>query len=230
MNPTVPPHVPSLSDESVSRRAEELAGEFARQRRVSVARRRASGTVAVIALLSGVLLSVFGGATAPSASAGWTPIPGAPTPAQLRTAFGDCPAKSLISHEPLVQDERGGFTMLVFVAHGRSSMCIAGPGATLIGLGQGLPPAPGPYSIAIGAGGTEGLSGHRSGFLTGRAGSQVISVVLTLENGERVTATTEHGWYAAWWPSPLVARSALVVTTRGRKFYKIGEDTSLGKP
>jgi hypothetical protein len=56
---------------------------------------------------------------------------------------------------------------------------------------------------------------------SGVAGRDVTGVVLILKGGERIRATVQHGWYAAWWPGsrehPVYAIpvAAEVLTTSG---------------
>jgi hypothetical protein len=57
--------------------------------------------------------------------------------------------------------------------------------------------------------------------MAGQAGRDVTAVTLTLDDGSRVKATTEHGWFAAWWPSMQPIRDAEVTTMTGSRTQPI---------
>jgi hypothetical protein len=57
--------------------------------------------------------------------------------------------------------------------------------------------------------------GSAYSFVEGRAGSGVTAATLVLDDGTRVQATLQNGWFVAWWPGDHSARSALVTTSAG---------------
>jgi hypothetical protein len=51
--------------------------------------------------------------------------------------------------------------------------------------------------------------------IEGQAGSAVTGATLVLDNGQKVQAVTEGGWFEAWWPGNSTAVTAEVATTSG---------------
>jgi hypothetical protein len=47
---------------------------------------------------------------------------------------------------------------------------------------------------------TPNRDGQAYSFADGRTGSGVSAVTLILDDGTRVTATVQNGWFVAWWP------------------------------
>lgn len=58
-------------------------------------------------------------------------------------------------------------------------------------------------------------SGSAYTLIEGQAGSAVTGATLVLDNGQKVQATTEGGWFEAWWPGSATAVAAAVTTTGG---------------
>jgi hypothetical protein len=51
--------------------------------------------------------------------------------------------------------------------------------------------------------------------IEGQAGSDVTGATLVLDNGQRVEARTQGGWFEGWWPGTATAVTAEVTTTGG---------------
>jgi len=212
-----PPPVPRPTDRSVSARAEGLVGEFARQRRFAAIRR--SGAVAAIAAvgLVAMLTPLLGEGTTPNAFAGWTAVPKVADQAQSRAAHARCARvePAVARPTPVIAEQRGQFTLLLFVGGGQTVVCISDRHMLVVGVAQSVAARSAPRAVTEGAGGFEHLRASPVTFLTGRAGAGVSTAVLDLADGRRVTASISHGWYVAWWPRWVAARRVSLGTKRG---------------
>lgn len=198
-------------------------------------------TVGVAAGAAAVTVLVIGtsGSGPASAFAGWTADPTPTTASQLQAGETSCTNPALASLAPTLSDTRGPFSMLVYVQSSVTTICIARL-ANPAGGGGASGPAVGPPVIAqYGAPGTSAIapdtispesgiyitpknalfSGSTTGqglrILAGQVGPDVTAVTLTLNDGSSVEATTQNGWFAAWWPSVQGVQSADLTTATG---------------
>jgi len=167
-----------------------------------------AGTVAVIVSLT---------AGASNAFAGWTPTPTTPSPGQLANAQASCEGgQSPIAGLPLkLADTRGPFTFSVYASDTSSATCISGPSFRSVSGST----ASAPIDVAAGR---ILLSTHESSrggsaysFADGRTGDGVSAVTLVLDDGTKVQATVDNGWFVAWWPSAHAVTSAAITTPAG---------------
>jgi hypothetical protein len=200
-------------------------------------------TGAVAAAAVAALLVLTAGSAPTSAFAGWSADPTPKSSGQVHAAESECRRNSqLASRAPTLADVRGPFTLLVY-AGDSGGLCITGPSL--------LSPTNEPPFAPFGVGGTTttaslssdviqptvtgGLTTRATAeftFNVGRAGANVTAVTLTLQNGNRVAATTSNGWFAAWWPGGQAAQTANVTTASGTATQQlIPSDTqNTGKP
>lgn len=102
-------------------------------------------------------------------------------------------------------------------AGGAGGGASAGKGAGA-GFSEGKP-------VAVGSGPASELqlfgahltlpNGSAYTLVEGQAGSAVTGATLALDNGQKVQATTEGGWFEAWWPGSATAVTADVTTAQG---------------
>ena len=198
-------------------------------------------TVGVAAVAAAVTVLVIGtsGSGPASAFAGWTADPTAATASQLQAGETSCATNpALASLAPTLTDTRGPFSMFVYLQTNMTTICIARL-ANLAGGGGASGPAIAPVIAQYGAPGTSSIasatirpqagiyitpkdalfSGSTTGqglrILTGQVGPDVTAVTLTLNDGSSVEATTQNGWFAAWWPSVQGVQSADLTTATG---------------
>jgi hypothetical protein len=183
------------------------------------------GGVSGIAVVVAAVVLVFSAGSSPSvAFAAWRALPTPPAKGQVQAAKAACHQQGT----PTLTDTRGPFSMLIY-AHGtKTTICISGlpstlnPSGTMIAGGY----AATARSIrngrsAILVPGIGDVLPTRSGddirIFSGQVRPDVTSVTLTLNDGRSVRATTEHDWFAAWWPSSegTGVTSARLSTTRG---------------
>jgi hypothetical protein len=199
-------------------------------------------TVGVATAAAAAALLVFGitGSGPASAFAGWTANPTPAAANELHAAEAACGSDpTLASLSPTLSDTRGPYSMLVFAGASSTTICIARLGDAAGGVGassQAVAPtvigqygavatssiAPGKISPHAGIylkpknalfSGSSAGQGLR--VLTGQVGPDVTAVTLVLNDGSSVEATTENGWFAAWWPSLQGVQSANVTTATG---------------
>jgi hypothetical protein len=183
----------------------------------------ASLAVAVGAVVLAVYLSSSG---APGAFGAWTARTTKPLTSQVTAANVSCQhswpilllpsaqARSIsTSLSPLVlRDSRGPFEMLLYAGPSGEEVCLWNQGVIGVsgGSGESLPPTI-PDSIGVPI--VPYIGGrHPFVYAYGRAGAQVTAVTLILDNGKRVEATLQNGFYGAWWPSRTDVHSAMVTT------------------
>ena len=167
----------------------------------------AAGAVAVVISLS---------AGASNAFAGWTPRPTRPAPDQLAAASADCQTRSPVAGLPLkLTDTRGPFTFSVYADANSSATCITGPSFTSASGSVGSAPFKVPAGhVLLSSSHTTNRAGAYS-FAEGRTGDGVSAVTLNLDDGSKVQATVENGWFVAWWPGTQAVTSAGITTPAG---------------
>jgi hypothetical protein len=172
----------------------------------------AGAAVAVVALVSL-------GAGASTAFAGWTPAPTLPSPTQLAAAKLDCNAQSPITGLPLrLTDTRGPFTFSIYADSDSSATCISGPSFTAVSGSMSSAPASVPAGqVLLATSHLTNRDGQAYSFADGHTGAGVSAITLILDDATKVRATTENGWFVAWWPSAHEVKTADVTTPAGVK-------------
>jgi len=202
----------------------------------------AGGVVACAAVAGGLVVAL--GLSHPSAAfAGWTAHPTAARPHEVSSAGSSCLAKlqamsgseaeraasaqaghppqlpPLSSMSPVLSDTRGPFTFLIYANSGAtaSAACFDAPGFTsaneMAVAGSVAPLATDGVSVVRQSEATSEGNGYT--FIEGQVGSGVSQVTLNLKDGSTVQATTENGWFAAWWPGTVTATTASLTTASG---------------
>jgi hypothetical protein len=120
--------------------------------------------------------------------------------------------------EVALLDGRGGGRFMVMLTAPTGSAACAGSldasGATSIEGGSTSGGAIGPREISTGFGMSNPDAPPWTG-ITGRAGSEVGSVVVELRDGAQVTASLSGGLFAAWWPTAQQSVRFLVFDRNG---------------
>ncbi len=178
-----------------------------------------SGGVAV-AGAAGVAILALGGAS--PAFAGWSATPTAPAPGQLSKAIGSCRSHAPFGALPLkLTDTRGPFTFMVYATDQSSEICITGPSFTSVsGWTSSRPQRVAAGQLDLTTDHTTNRAGTAYSFADGRAGGDVSAATLKLDDGSRVQATVQNGWFVAWWPSAHRVLSATLTTPGGRHTQK----------
>lgn len=133
-----------------------------------------------------------------------------------RGSFAPSPADFKL----LAVDIRGPYTLALLADGHDQATCFTGPrtpgssGRTLgasVGYSFVGTPEPAAREISGFAGGITSIGRvggeHAHTFAVGRAGTRVEAVTLVLASHRRILATTEKGWYLAWWPGTLKDRA-----------------------
>jgi hypothetical protein len=194
-----------------------------------------SGVVAVALSLVGL------GTGTQRAFAGWTLAPTTPEGRQVAAADAKCvkqlPTSGRFSRlrglgwHFVLSDTRGPFTVVLYEAGGAraEASCFNGPSRYDWGANVGIGRRPTLASrgfLAVTSYGTRTLprsaGEHHFKQITGRTGPGVRSVAVVLRDGTRVIATTERGWFLAWWPGTQQAVSAEVTTVNGTTVQRLG--------
>jgi hypothetical protein len=179
----------------------------------------ALGALAGAAGTAGVVISLVGGAA--DAFAGWSAVPTRPSPDQLAAAAAHCQSRSPIAGLPLkLTDSRGPFTFQIYADASSSAECVSGPSFLAVTTNQSNAPRP----VADNGLLADHVSSHltyRGGrifsFADGNTGSSVSAVSLILDDGSRVQATVQNGWYVAWWPGARELKRAELTTADGTR-------------
>jgi hypothetical protein len=179
----------------------------------------AIGAVASAAAAAGTLAAIISlGAGTSSAFAGWTAKPTKAAPGQLAAASAACQhSQSAVAGLPLaLADTRGPFTFAVYANSESTAACIEGPSFVSLSESQAS------RAVSVPAGGVVLSSVHRSergghafGFAYGRTGTGVKAVTLILDDGTKVQATVDNGWFVAWWPSTAQLKATQLTTAAG---------------
>lgn len=207
---------------------ERLTGHDYHPRHTRVGPPIAIGATATAAAAAGAATLVISlGAGTTNAFAGWTPKPTQPAPGQLQAAQATCESgRSPIAGLPLkLADTRGPFTFSVYADSQSSAACIKGPSFTAVTTSMSSAPVsvPGGQIVLSSGqgrgpgGGPAPRAGNAYSFADGRTGAGVSGVTLVLDDGTTVQATVGNGWFVAWWPGDLVAKSAQLTTPAGVK-------------
>jgi hypothetical protein len=184
--------------------------------RMPLIRWGAAGVAAVVAaaVVASLVVGTSGGGPA-QAFARWTARPTRAAAGQLQAAESACAVSPTVaSLTPTLVDTRGPYSMLVYVQPSMTVVCISGGARTVFTEGR----APSTRSIPPGTIKPQGgIFSTSVRFLTGQVGPSVTGVTLILDDGRSVQATTQKGWFAAWWPNLQGVQSAELTTATGTK-------------
>jgi hypothetical protein len=210
-----------LSDQIIAAAAVPKA---ARLRARSVSVRRFALIVAAVAASVVVIAAIM---PSPPAQA-WSPTPSLAQGSVRADLAAACQRWMGTDSAPVLIEQRGtsNLTVLADSSECLNAQGLGGIGGTLTSGGQGTVPdgAPGADEVQVisanalsGIGGAPDATGHVdmvAGYMgvIGRAGSNVLSIVVHAPGQPDITASMENGWFAAWWPS-LERPSTLTVTT-----------------
>jgi len=215
----------------------------------------AGALVAAVATVAAVSFVDLGAST-PEAFAGWTANPTAAGGAQTGAAIASCRQRlaampnsaaaanvgkvtgrpmnlpPIDSLSPVLTDTRGPFTFLVFSRLNANATCISGPGFTSMSESASVGPAPTVPAdgVAVTWAAHAAHAGHAYSFLEGHTGADVSAVTLNLTDGSAVKASSQNGWFVAWWPSSASARTATVTTPQGMTSAALPPAVAAGCP
>jgi hypothetical protein len=205
--------------------------------RARLARPRIAAAGATGAAGAGAITVALLGAGASSAFAGWTSTPSTASSAQIAAAQAACGAR-LASRPapppgapkidtpaltPVIEDQRGPFTILISAGPDAVGTCITGPEFTSVSgsAGPGVSTVPA-GQIELSSMHSTDRGGDAFTIVDGHVGAGVTGATLTLADGSQVVATVENGWFTAWWPGSQDAASAAVSTGSGVATQKLG--------
>jgi hypothetical protein len=201
----------------------------------------AGGALACAAVAGGLAVTL--GLSHPSpAFAGWKAHPTGARPGEVSDAGSSCVGKlqavsgsaadraataqtgqpllpALSSLSQVLSDTRGPFTFLIYASSdgSASAACFTAPGFTsaseMRAAGPVTPVATDGVSVMRQSQATSQGNGYT--FIEGQVGSGVSQVTLNLSDGSTVQASTENGWFAAWWPGSADATTASLTTSTG---------------
>jgi hypothetical protein len=211
-------------------------------RTIGIGPRFAFGAFTGAAGTAAVVISIVGlGAGARDAFAGWSAAPTRASSAQVADAQATCESQLAANKTPApfstagltgwqvaLIDTRGPFSFLILQSGRYDAECFSAPSFTnLAGYGYALDPGTPAVGIQLQSDGLQllapdgqpyddqGPAGSAYRIIEGRAGSNVTAVTLVRSDGTQVQATTENGWFAAWWPGTQNATTADITTATG---------------
>ncbi len=197
----------------------------------------AAGALATAAAAAGLVLIVGLGAGTPPAFAGWRATPTTPASGQIPSAEASCqdrlatmPAPppgallrkavqlpSVKAMKPVLADTRGPFTFVIFADQAFTASCISGPDFTSVSAARAAAAAPAVPAgkVVLSVTSHTARAGHAYSFAEGHTGAGVTDTTLVLDDGTRVQATSDNGWFVAWWPGAGQLVAADVTTAQG---------------
>jgi hypothetical protein len=195
----------------------------------------AAGVLATAGLATAVVLLVGLGARTPEAFAGWTPTPTPSPRGQIADAEASCrerltalptPPRGAVTPAPLppaepmspvLTDTRGPFTFVILAGQHSSASCISGPSFTSVSTNSSTtaPPTVPADRIVLSAEYHTAHDGQAYSFAEGHTGTNVTAATLRLADGTRVQASSDNGWFVAWWPGSSDVVSSDLTTAHG---------------
>lgn len=189
-------------------------------------RRKAAAEVTVAGALAAIALAVSSNQPATA----WSAVPDAVPAAAASSLASQCAKEIARAHLPLalpgstpvVAERRGTFSSVLLSSANpsRVGLCLANSSGrnswALRGI-YNVSPSTSTLSIAA----TPSVSGPgRATAIFGHVSPNVQEVTVRNSSGQKVTASTSHGMYLAWWPSMAKAQSVTAFTTAGGSFTK----------
>ena len=186
----------------------------------------------VVVLAFGVLLGRQL-ATPTSVFGSWQSVPSIADPKLATAARGACLTEGDGGASLVIQDQRGLAAALLFRAGGDMVMCVAffdvnGEIQTASSSGTHLSPESTAFGLDS-VGRAPGFSPTDPGltWLFGHHPAETRDVVLVLEDGTKVSASSSGGWFLAWWPSDQTVASMSVLDAQGKAVTVTEPETSL---
>jgi hypothetical protein len=223
----IPRHVLSsgrvelMTRDLLARLDEPTGPQRSRHPRRAVITAAAAACVAAAAVASVPLLSAPAWAASSDALSG----------AALRAAQLDCttrlsrlPNASQLDPSPrALAEKRGSTTSTMLVSGSSLGVCVGSEGqryGALVDLPT-LPTSPGPVRVdlAVTVAGPEA-----TGVVAGRVGADVASVTLETSDGRSMEATTQDGYFLAWWPSAARPNSLTALRADGSAMTRLGAE------
>lgn len=194
------------------------------------------GAAVVIPLVLVLAIGVLLGrqlATPTSVFGSWQSVPSIADPKLATAARDACLAEGEGGARLLIQDQRGLAAALLFRNRDDMVMCVAffdanGGIQTATSSGTRLSPESTAFGLDS-VGRAPGFSATNPGltWLFGHQAADTRDVVLILEDGTKVSASSSGGWFLAWWPSDQTVQSMSVVDAQGKAVTIVGPETSL---
>ena len=194
------------------------------------------GAAVVIPLVVVLAIGVLLGrqlATPTSVFGSWQPVPSIADPKLATAARGACLAEGEGGASLVIQDQRGLAAALLFRTGGDMVMCVAffdanGEIQTATSSGTHLSPESTAFGLDS-VGRAPGFSATNPGltWLFGHQAADTRDVVLVLEDGTKVSASSGGGWFLAWWPSDQTVASMSVLDAQGKAVTIMAPETSL---
>lgn len=207
----------------------------------------AAGALITAGAAAAAVLLVGLGPRTPEAFAGWTATPTPADSTQVNAAEAACRQRlaaeptppGAVSKTPLAPDEtatpvltdtRGPFTFVIFAGAHSGASCITGPDFTSLSsqhFSTATPTVPAGKVVV-----SQQLHTARAGysFVEGHTGAGVTAITLILADGTRVQASSDNGWFVAWWPGTSDVTAADVTTAQGTTTQKFDTTSAPGCP
>jgi len=171
-------------------------------------------------------------ATPTSVFGSWQPVPSLADPKLAAAARSACLDDGEVGATLLIQDQRGLAAELLFRNGNDMIMCVAffeADGAIGAAASSGTHLLPQTTSFGLDSvGRAPGFSTTNPGmtWLFGHQPANTGGVVLALENGTKVTASSSGGWFIAWWPSDQTVASMSALDAHGNSVTVAAPETS----
>jgi hypothetical protein len=185
----------------------------------------------IVVLAIGVLLGRQL-ATPTSVFGSWQPVPSLADPRLAAAARSVCLHEGDGGATLLIQDQRGLAAELLFRNGNDMIMCLAFFGAngemeTATSSGTHLSPETTTFGLDS-VGRAPGFSTSNPGatWLFGHQPPDTGVVSLVLEDGTKVTASSNRGWFVAWWPSGQKVASMSALDAHGNSVTVVAPETS----
>lgn len=168
-------------------------------------------------------------------AAAWSAVPDAVPAAKAASLAAQCTKAIKDAHLPLaapqarpaVAEQRGDFTsvLLTTANPNRVAICLANSSGHNSWALKGIyNVSPSTSTLTIAA--TPSVSGPgKVTAIFGRVSPNTQQVTVRNSAGQKVTASTSHGMYLAWWPSMAAAQTVTAVTSNGSSVTKTPEST-----
>ncbi len=195
----------------------------------------ATGAGALIVVLAiGVLLGRQL-ATPTSVFGSWQPVPSIADPKLAAAARSFCLADGDGSATLLIQDQRGLAAALLYRNGNNMILCLAyfaadGQIETSTSSSTYLLPETTTFGLDSVGRAPSSTTNPGATWLFGHQPADTGSVVLVLEDGTRVTASSGFGWFVAWWPSEQTIASMSALDAHGNSVTVVAPEASAVPP
>jgi hypothetical protein len=184
----------------------------------------------VVVLVIGVLLGRQL-ATPTSVFGSWQPVPSLADPKLAAAARSFCLAEADGGATLLIQDQRGLAAALLFHNGNDMIMCVAffaanGEMETSTSSATHLTPETTTFGLDSVGRAPSFATNPGMTWLFGHQPANAGGVVLVLEDGTRVTASSSGGWFLAWWPSDQTVASMSALDAHGNAVTVVAPEAS----